>query len=537
MPGPDSQPELRKPRVRPPSLLAGRPAWILSSVVFFIVSALALTPCASAQATTGVESSPQLFAVMCALHAAGYESEVGAAGIHPVRAQLRGEMLRLQGPAAEALRKFYREHLVADSAANLSRYVSFALIVGPPPRFEFLLRRAELPPDVLTLERFNEILADFYREAQIEQLWNRMQPAYQREIRRLQEPVGQIVLVATSYLREVPRPTRTRSFVVNVEPLVGGKVNFRSYNDTYSVVLSPTAELPLDDIRHAYLHFLLDPLAIRYRQSVARREVLLRYVGRAARLGPEYRDDFPALLTECLVRAVELRLRRLPPASLAAAIDEAEQDGYILVRPFVERLAEFEKAEPAMTFYYPDLINGIDVAKEARRLEKVQFAAAEAAREMSTAPQESAESEMESWLREGELRIASKDGPGAAAWFEKALGKYPGLPRAMYGLGVAKILQGQGEEAKALFLQLVAAAPRVGASAPPAPDPVILAWSHVYLGRIHDVEGNRELALSEYRAALAVEGAPEAARLAARRSIEKGFEPARSRPEAQPQRP
>jgi hypothetical protein len=51
-------------------------------------------------------------------------------------------------------------------------------------------------------------------------------------------------------------------------------------------------------------------------------------------------------------------------------------------------------------------------------------------------------------------------------------------------------------------------------------DPKILAWSHIYLGRIHDREGNHDLALSEYRAALAVDGAPEAARLAAQHGAE-----------------
>jgi len=95
------------------------------------------------------------------------------------------------------------------------------------------------------------------------------------------------------------------------------------------------------------------------------------------------------------------------------------------------------------------------------------------------------------------------------------------------------VLQGEAELAKALFERLVVNPP--GADGRPglppgAKDPLILAWSHVYLGRIHDVDGNRELAVSEYRAALAVEGAPESARLAARRGIEKGYERAQERP-------
>jgi hypothetical protein len=470
-----------------------------------------------------VETSPQLFAVMCALHAAGYESEVGAAGIHPLRVRLRGELLKLQGPATEKLRTFFREHQLGDPGSNLSRYVSFAMVVGPPPRFEFLMRREDFPPDVLAIEGFREVLADFYQEVGIEKLWEQLQPYYEREVNQFSGPVGQIVLVATSYLREIHRPMRGRKFVVHVEPLVGGKTNFRSFHDIYSLVLSPSAEIPTDDIRHAYLHYLLDPLPFRYRESVTSRQPLHRFAGRAVRLSPEYRDDFEALLSECLVRAVELRLRKLPPARVTAAIDEAEREGYILVRAFYAGLDEFEKSEPAMGFFFPDLMNLIDVGKETQRLEKIQFAAAEAPKE--TPEPHSAESELDSWLREGDVRIASQDGAGAAGWFERVLKKYPGQPRALYGLAVAKVLLKQGEEAKALFLQIVTTAGQAGGTT--GPDPIVLAWSHVYLGRIHDVEGNRELALSEYKAALAVEGAPETARAAARRGIEKGFEPAR----------
>lgn len=487
--------------------------------------AMGTAPPVSAQTAASLDTNPQLFAVMCALHAAGYEAEISIAEIHPVRAQLRGELLQLQGPATEALRQFYREHLLPDSAANLSRYISYALVLGPPPKFELQLRREELPPDVLALDGFHEVFVAFYREAQVAKLWERVRPLYERELARLRQPVGQVVLVASSYLRAVERPLPGRTFTVYFEPMVGGKANFRSIHDHYSVVISPTAGNPLEEIRHAYLHFLLDPLAIRYQRIVSTRQVLHQFAGRATRLAAEYRDDFHTFLTECLVRAVELRLSGLSPARLAEAIDQHERDGFILVRVLNQGLVKYEQAEPAMAFYYPELISGIDVTREAQRLEKVQFAAGSTASEASVHRAQA--SELATWLREGEVRIAAQDGAGAAGWFEKILEKYPGQPRAVYGLAVARVLQRQGEQAKELFLQLVAAPTAKTSPSAPPPDPLILAWSHVHLGRIYDIEGNRDLAVSEYRAALAVEGAPEAARAAAQRGLQRGFEPAR----------
>jgi hypothetical protein len=326
-----------------------------------------------AQSTVSIETNQQLFAVMCALRAAGYEAEFSSAGLPPVAAELREE---LGGPATQAVRKFYREHELADPATTLSRYVSFALVVSPPPKFEFALRRDELPPDALSLEGFNDLLADFYREGQVEQRWLRVQAVYEREVRRLRQPVARMVLTTTGYLREIYRPAQGRSFSVYLEPMVGGKTNFRSFRDRYTIVGNPRAEPLLEEVRHAYLHFLLDPLAYRYGREVASRKPLERYAARAAQLAPEFREDFRALLTECLVRAVELRLRKLASAKAAAAIDRDEGEGYILVRSLYRGLERFEQAEPAMSFYFPELINQVDVEAESRRLEQVQFAAA-----------------------------------------------------------------------------------------------------------------------------------------------------------------
>jgi hypothetical protein len=79
--------------------------------------------------------------------------------------QLRKRLQALQGPATVALRKYYAEHALGDSGATFSRFVSFALVAGPPPDFPFELRRDDLPPEALSLDGFNPFLANFYSEA------------------------------------------------------------------------------------------------------------------------------------------------------------------------------------------------------------------------------------------------------------------------------------------------------------------------------------------------------------------------------------
>ena len=488
--------------------------------------------------TVTVDSNHQLFATLCALQAAGFEKEISDAGFHPLRRSLRSQLLRVQGPATDALRNFVAERRLADPSATLSRYVSLALLVGPPPKFTYLLRRDELPPDVPPLEGFNEILANFYVEAKIDRLWSQVQSDYEKEMERLTPSVTQVVTTTSGYLRELLDPSNPRRFTVVVEPLIGVRTSFRSYGADYYLVVSPRETPPVDEIRHAFLHFLLDPLPSRYPNTVEAKRPLLAIAARSPRLPEVNRASLSALLTECLVRAVELKLRKLSPEQVQAAIADAQADGFVLVGPFYRQLDVFQQAEPAMNLYYADLLRGIRTSEELKRLEGVQFAT------RAPAPAESSDSidagagsgenlELSQWLTEGDRAIASKDVSGAIAAFDRVLAKYPGQPRAVYGRAVAAVLQGDAERARSLFTGLVNSGSDTG-GAMEKPDPLILSWSHVHLGRIYDVEGDRELALSEYRAALAVEGAPEAAKSAARRGLEKGFQ---SSQQGGPQRP
>ncbi|MGH9791926.1 MAG: tetratricopeptide repeat protein, partial [Candidatus Acidiferrales bacterium] len=187
-----------------------------------------------------------------------------------------------------------------------------------------------------------------------------------------------------------------------------------------------------------------------------------------------------------------------------------------------ERLKVFETAEPAMTFYLPDLLGGIHLGTEAARLEKVQFAPARdaAPRIAETVAQIS---ETERLLNEAEALIADKKAAEADAAFREVLAKEPANPRALYGAGISAALLRDVERAKALFQQVIAGGADAGRR---ASDARWLAWSHVYLGRIYDVEGKRDLAVTEFRAALAVENAPENVRAAAQRGLERGYQPA-----------
>jgi hypothetical protein len=402
----------------------------------------------------------------------------------------------------------------------------FGLVSGPAPAFQPVLRRDELPPEVIALEGFSEILSNYYQEQKIGQLWRQVQPIYSREVERLHDPVSDIVFVATGYLREMLDPSGPRTFAIVVEPLVGRITNVRNFGDHYALVLSGGEEIPTDVVRHAFLHFLLDPLPLMYPHVTAVKRAIFEKAAAAPRLAPELKDDYASYFAECTVHAVELKLKRISPGEREAAMSRDDEDGYVLVRPLFGALPKFENSEPSMKLFFQDLVRSIDMGAESKRLAAVKFAPADAAKvEDETASEELArrrravpttvpnDAEVIAALTEGERRLAEKNARAAEASFQRVLTKYPDQPRAWFGIGVVAMLDHDAPRAKQVFGRLT-----VGEHAA-SQDPMVLAWSHVYLARIYDDEGNPQVVKAEYESALAVEGAPEQARQAAQKGL------------------
>ncbi len=478
------------------------------------------------QSTVSVDGSEAMFTTICALLAAGFESNVSADNWTAFRAQMRERLRQQQGPAVEAVREYYRLHELRDPGATLSRYLWFGLVSGPAPAFQPVLRRDELPPEVIALEGFSEILSNYYQEQKIGQLWRQVQPIYNREVERLHDPVSQIVFVASGYLREILEPSGPRTFAIVVEPLVGRVTNVRNFGDHYALVLSGGEEIPTDVVRHAFLHFLLDPLPLMYPHVTAVKRPLFEKAATAPRLAPELKDDYASYFAECMVRAVELKLKRISPGEREAAMSRDDEDGYVLVKPLFGALPKFENSEPSMKLFFPDLVRAIDMGAEAKRLVAVNFAPAETAKQEDEAASEEVarrrnaapttvpnDAEVITALTEGERRIAEKNPRAAEASFQKVLTKYPDQARAWYGIGLVALLDHDAARAKQVFGRLT-----TGEHAA-TQDPMVLAWSHVYLARIYDDEGNPEVAKMEYQSVLNVAGGPEQAKLAAEKGL------------------
>src|SRR6202140_468521 len=179
-----------------------------------------------------------------------------------------------------------------------------------------------------------------------------------------------------------------------------------------------------------------------------------------------------------------------------------------------------------MRNYLPELVRNIDVKAEVARAASLTFAPETSATQSAqlsaedlnrrrratpaTLPDDPATIAQ---LTDGERLIADRNPRAAEAAFKNVLAKYPHQIRAWYGLGLVALLDHDGPRAKEVFGRLT-----TGEHAATL-DPMVLAWSHVYLARVLDEEGQLEQSKSEYQAALAVPGAPAKAQQAAQKEL------------------
>lgn len=447
--------------------------------------------------------------MLAALNAAGYNTAIDSPDNSPLRKQLREYLAQKKIPVVKDIHDFY-----AFKSPSIAPYLSLALSVTGPPDFNYRERTVDVPPDAAALEPFVPLLIRFYQEAQIAELWKRVQPAFDAEIARYHEPLSNITLLVNSYLRSPSAGYMGRHFQVFIDLLAApNQVQSRSYGNEYFVVVTPAKEPNIFELRHTYLHFVIEPLASKYATEIMHNASLSDYVASAPGLEDSYKNDFLLLTTESLIKAVESRLDKKP-----AAVKEALQQGFILTPYFAEALAAYEKQPVAMKLYFPEVIANLDPVKERRRLEGVAFTAGpkKPAATTEVAVPEPVLSASGKVLALADTAYAKKDWENARGYFLRALdlkGDTGEHAKAYYGLARVALQQHKPELAEQLLRKTVDS----------SPDPQTLAWAEVTLGRLWDSQKDHDEAVKHYQAALDVKGATDQAHKAAEQGLQQPF--------------
>jgi len=489
--------------------------------LFAVLTALAAQPSiADSTPAVSLDTSETLFAVLASINVCGYDADLDVSD--PLRAQIRGEVAQAikstpsVSEVSQNLCQFYADHQNPDSGRNLAQYISLALYLTPPPDLSPKVKEADVPPDAAGVLGFLPFLQKFYSDAGLHAIWLRYAAAYNALTQRYHDPVSKMLFDTEVYLKLPSAGYLGHSFTVYLEPMAApGQTNARDYGPDYFVVISPgrDSSFKMEQIRHTYLHYLLDPMTLKYPSAFKALDPLLESV-KSAPMDESFKTSSALLATECLIRAIEARTsgsRQTPEAQREQAVQESMEQGFVLTRYFYDEMVRFEKDPSGFRNAYGVMIADIDVHKEQKAAAQIQFASkADPELLHLSRPLQG------KLLVTAEQRLAAGDAATAQKLAQEALDeKTEDSGRALFILAQAATMNRDLDGARSYFERTLTV----------AHEPKVLAWSHIYLGRIFDLQEDRDAALGHYRAALNTGGALPEIKAAAERGIQQPYEP------------
>ncbi len=459
--------------------------------------------------------------MISAINVCGYDEELATS--LPIRAQVRSQLVTASkspetAAAAKAMCAFYQDHRKGDSAHQLAEYVSLALNLGEPPTFAPKYPEADLPPDAGYVLGFVPLLRQYATAAKLHSVWLGHRSQYAALINEYHDPVAKLISSTDTYLRIPMSGYLGRTYTVYLEPMAApGEVNSRNYqSDYFYVVVSPSNNaIHMDQVRHTYLHFVLEPLLAKRATALGRLKPILTAVQKAP-MAPEYKTDTGLLVIESLIRAIEVRIPLNPKPNdkeRESIIEKDEAEGFVLTRYFYDQLKDFEKESIGLKDAFPNWLHDIEVDKVAKQAGQIQFAS-QATPDVMQANAEKPQRKID----QAERALASGNPAGAVQLAQEALAANEDPGQCYFVLARAASLAGNMQEAKDDFEKAAAQ----------TKDPRVAAWSHIYLGRILDLQDDRDAAVEQYRAALGAGDVSADTKNAAERGLQSPYEPPES---------
>ena len=493
-----------------------------------------------------LETSEPLFDLAVALNVCGYDADLAASA--PVRLKIREEINTALAGSAEArdsrdaLCGYVRLHTLTDSGLNLAQYISLSLYLNPPPELTPSVAETDLPPDATQIVNILPLLRTFSEDIHLHAIWVEHRPDYEGLTSRIHDPLTKMILNSNIYLRLPVSSYDGRRFLVLLEPMLApSATNARIYATDYIVVASPAGEplgaVHMDEIRHTYLHYLVEPFVYSRATAMERLQPLMKAV-QDAPLDFTYKSDVVALITECLIKAIEaqtmdvgLTKPKHPDAVKQRAdierynADVAEYDrqaelvrrkavdldvrqGWVLVSYFYDKLGQMEKESISLKDDIGEMVYGMDVDRERHQAEQVVFLPQGTHDFVRRAPRQLTGMDL------AEKKLIGGDLEGAGELAKAALASpNSDHARAYYIQARIDLIQRQPAAAIDNFEQTLRT----------SKDPRTLAWSHIYLGRLYDVVPDRDKAVAEYKAALTVRDGQPDTKAAAERGLKEPF--------------
>ncbi|MFP5203811.1 MAG: tetratricopeptide repeat protein [Acidobacteriota bacterium] len=484
-----------------------------------------------------------------ALNVCGYDA--GLDKSDPVRKRVRDEIAQTLAKSEVARQKrdalclYVAQHNMTGTVKDVSQYISLSLYLTPPPELESAVPLPEMPPDATQVFEVLPILRAFAAAADLHGIWLTVHHIYDDEIDALHDPLSNMVVRTNLYLKMPASSYDGRRFIVVVEPMLSpGTVNARIYGTDYVAVVSPVnGQVPMKDVQHIYLHYMIDPLLYARSNAIDRENPILKAISDAP-LDYRYRSDVVPFTIECLIKAIEARTMDtgIAPYKIPAGVNRSElpryefeqeavekkmeevrratvyhdmTQGFVLTQYFYNQLIQFEKDPASLKDTIGEMVYSMDVQEQVSLAKRIPFD-----QETDLDVLQRSQPRQLTGLDLAEAKLSTGDVAGAEAMARKVLESTAKTPqaaadaaRAHFILARADLMTGHPDQAVEDFNETLAT----------SKEQRLLAWSHIYLGRMLDLECKRDAALAEYKEALVVRDGQQDTRLAAERGVKAAY--------------
>jgi tetratricopeptide (TPR) repeat protein len=499
--------------------------------------------------TISLTSAESVFTMASALNMCGYDE--GMADAAPVRKLVRDEINKTLEVNEDARKKrdavclYIAQHRMTGTEFDVAQYISLSLYLTPPPEMETTADLTEMPPDATQVAEIVPSLRDFAAAVDLHGIWLTVHHTYDQNADQLHDALSKMIVSTNLYLKMPASTYDGRRFIVVVEPMLSpSTVNARIYGTDYIVVLSPLdGKIRMSDVRHTYLHYVIEPLLYARANAIDRTQPVLKEI-REAPLEFRYRSDTVPLTVECLIKAIEARTMdtgipdyqiptnidrsQLPvyqherqltqekqAAVRVAAVQHDMRQGFVLTQYFYEQMLQFEHDPASLKDTIGEMVYSMDVDQQVHRIRALEFDK-EADAEVLARSKPKKLNGMEL----AEVKLANNDLAGASEMAQKVLEHQSDTiesatetSHAYFIMARVSAMTGHPEQAIDDFQKTLAT----------SKEQRVLAWSHIYLGRMLDLDCKRDQALSEYKLALTVRDGQEDTRLAAERGVKNAY--------------
>ncbi|MGH9600455.1 MAG: hypothetical protein ACRD27_11370, partial [Terracidiphilus sp.] len=199
-----------------------------------------------------------------------------------------------------------------------------------------------------------------------------------------------------------------------------------------------------------------------------------------------------------------------------AAVQHDMAQGFVLTQYYYDQLLQFEKNPANLSEVIGEMVYGMDVDQQVHRAKETTFdtVADQEVLERNEPRKLTGLDLAEAKLAEGNVKAASAIARKTIAAETSAPASIAAAAHANFILARVAIMTGHPQQAFDDFQKTVAT----------GQNPRFVAWSHIYLGRMLDLECKRPEALAEYKAAMAARDGRLDTRLAAERGVKAAYE-------------